>query len=200
MNIYVVDDDENLRETLGNLLEREEDRVQSFANGRAFLSVSNDLAPGCVLLDLCLPDMDGLELQQALVEAGSRHRVVLLTGFGDIPDAVNAMRAGAVDFLRKPFRRAELFEAVDRTRAKISPSPQTPREMEQIERFKELTPRERDVLDASSGGGASKQMAHDLKLSVRTVEMHRSNIVRKLEVPNFVSALLVAQAAAQAKN
>ncbi|MEZ0494938.1 response regulator transcription factor [Sphingomonas sp. IW22] len=193
MNVYVVDDDPDLRRTLALLLQRLGHQVQTFAHAAAFMSVARDLTPGCILLDLCMPGMDGLELQSALKDQHSLHQVILLTGFGEIPEAVRAIRAGAVDFLSKPYRRAELSDAIQRAEASL------PEALAQHagaaggrSAIDSLTPKERDVLHASSGGRSSKQVAHDLSLSVRTVEMHRSSIIRKLGVQNFAGALLIA--------
>ena len=119
MKVYVVDDDRDVATTLQTMLGRMGHDVTWFSNAEAFLAVARDLAPGCVLLDLCLPKMDGLTLQRELLVHDPRHAVVLLSGYGDIPDAVSAMRAGALDFLRKPYRRSELLESLDRAQARI---------------------------------------------------------------------------------
>lgn len=193
MHIYIVDDEPDLQVSLGTMLRRAGHLVQSFSTAKAFSSVATDLTPGCALLDLCLPDLDGLALQAKLQEMGSPHAVVLLTGFGDVPDAVAAMRAGALDFLRKPFRRAELFDAIERAGAALTRRETESQARRQVALLDTLSTRERDVLKASAGGTVSKQVAHALGLSVRTVEMHRANVLRKLGVANFGAALLLAQ-------
>ena len=194
MNIYVVDDEPDLRKTLAMVLERHGHVVQTFATAEAFVSVAEHLTPGCALVDLCLPGMSGLELQDVLRQAGSLHRVILLTGFGEVPEAVRAMRHGAIDFLGKPYRRTELFDAVGRAEKSLEAALAAKRSASERAGLNLLSDKEREVLLASSGGKSSKVVAQDLSLSVRTVEMHRSNIIRKLRVHNFAAALLMAAA------
>jgi two-component system response regulator FixJ len=193
VNIYVVDDDPGVRVTLQALLEEMGHDVQSFSRAQAFLSVATELTAGCAILDLCLPDMDGLALQSKLAEQESPHAVIVVTGFGDVPEAVTAMRSGALDFLRKPFRSHEIFQAVTRAQNQLTARHAEHRAAQHTNAFFELSRRELDVLGASAKGAPSKEVAFALGLSVRTVEMHRANIIRKLHVPNFGAALLLAQ-------
>jgi two-component system response regulator FixJ len=193
MQIYIVDDDADLQISLSFMLSRAGHEVQGFHLARPFLSVASDLPAGCILLDLCLPDIDGLTVQAHLQQMDSPHAVILLTGFGDVPDAVAAMRAGALDFLRKPFRRGELFAALDRAEENLALRRTRLGQDRKIANLDALSPRERDVLWSSAGGAASKQVAYALGLSVRTVEMHRANVIKKLGVSNFGAALLLAQ-------
>lgn len=193
MNIYVVDDDPEMRATLALMLEEVGHQVQTFSRGNALLSVAMDLSPGCVLLDLCLPDLDGLTVQAELTEQVSQHSVIMLTGFGDVPEAVTAMRHGALDFLRKPFRLHEMLAALARAQTQLELRLANQRETRHMNTLVDLSRREQDVLRASATGAPSKTVAHLLDLSVRTVEMHRANIIKKLHVPNFGAALLLAQ-------
>lgn len=193
MNIYVVDDDPGVRVTLQALLEELGHDVQSFSKAQAFLSVATDLTAGCAILDLCLPDMDGLALQAKLAERDSPHAVVVVTGFGDVPEAVTAMRSGALDFLRKPFRSHEIFQAVNRAQSQLAVQQAERRGLQNANALRELSRRELDVLGASATGAPSKEVAFALDLSVRTVEMHRASIIKKLHVSNFGAALLLAQ-------
>jgi len=195
VHIYIVDDDRDIQASLGLTLRRAGHEVQSFGRAGAFLSVEADLTPGCVMLDLCLPDSDGLAVQSELAQLGTRHVIILLSGFGDVPDAVHAMRAGALDFLKKPFRRAELFDALDRAQGALDARRAEQAETQRGTLLETLSTRERDVLMASADGDGAKQVAFTLDLSVRTVEMHRANILKKLKVPNFGAALLLAQGA-----
>lgn len=119
MQIYVVDDDSDLRKSVSISLKAAGFSVQSFATADAFISVANDLTPGCVLLDYCMPGLDGLEAQRLLQFSDSLHRIILCTGVGEIPEAVRAMRAGAVDVLAKPYRRGELLDAIARAGAEL---------------------------------------------------------------------------------
>ena len=119
MYIHIVDDEPELLASLSLILRREGHDVQTFSTGAAFLSVAENLPAGCVLLDLRLPDIEGLEVQYRLGEMDTDHAVILLTGFGEVPDAVSAMRAGAIDFLRKPYRRENLVEALARASEQI---------------------------------------------------------------------------------
>lgn len=193
MNIYVVDDDPGVRVTLQALLEEMGHDVQSFSKAQAFLSVAADLTAGCAILDLCLPDMDGLALQAKLAERDSPHAVVVVTVFGDVPEAVTAMRSGALDFLRKPFRSHEIFQAVNRAQSQLVVQQAERRALQNANALSELSRRELDVLGASATGAPSKEVAFALDLSVRTVEMHRASIIKKLHVANFGAALLLAQ-------
>ena len=194
MNVHIVDDEPELLASLAILLRRAGHDVHCFSTAAAFLSVAADLPLGCVLLDLYLPDGNGLEIQRQLAERGASHPIVLLTGGGEIPDAVQAMRAGAIDFLRKPYRAADLFAALDHAQVAIDEELARRRQNERFAALDRLSPREREVLGALAGGGASKVVAYDLGISVRTVEMHRANILKKLEVNNIGAALLLAQA------
>ncbi|MCL9997950.1 MAG: response regulator [Erythrobacter sp.] len=190
MNVYVVDDDAELRESLASYLGGCGYAVQMFASGAAFLSVAEDLTPGCIVLDLRMPDLDGLALQRALCEMQSGHQIVLLSGYGEVQQAVRAIRAGAIDFLTKPCPPEQVLGAVEHARANLAQVRQ--REDAKI-LLKRLTEREQAILHASAGGKASKQVAHELSLSIRTIEAHRSRIIHKLGAQNFAGALLIAQ-------
>lgn len=194
MHVYIVDDETELLTSLSILLRRAGHDVAGFSTANAFLSVAGDLPLGCVLLDLHLPDLNGLEVQSRLSSQESGHPIVLLTGAGDVPDAVAAMRAGALDFIRKPYRAAELQEALERAQVAIEAARERRRKNEKLSALTRLSAREREVLAALAGGGPSKTVAYDLGISVRTVEMHRANILKKLDVPNIGAALLMAQA------
>ncbi len=138
--------------------------------------------------------MEGLALQAKLAERESPHAVIVVTGFGDVPEAVTAMRSGALDFLRKPFRSHEIFQAVNRAQNQLrSATGRAPQGTAHKRVLRVVTARKLDVLGASATGAPSKEVAFALGLSVRTVEMHRANIIRKLHVSNFGAALLLAQ-------
>lgn len=189
MHVYVVDDDADVRNVITIALQRAGHCVQSFATAEAFLSVAEDLSPGCIILDYCMPGMDGLEAQQQLMSRNSPHRIILFTGVGEIPEAVRAIRAGAIDVLTKPYRRSELLEAIVRAEAELQQIKSINNDSNR-HGFEKLSEKELSILAASSNGQSSKRVAHECGLSVRTIEMHRSNIIKKLNVENFAGALL----------
>lgn len=191
MDIYIVDDDADFAQSLDLMLTESGHSVTSFATASAFLTAAHDLAGGCVLLDLKLPDLDGLEVQSRIAEIG-RHAVILLTGYGKVPDAVAAMKAGAVDFLGKPFSRQNLADALERAERGVEQLNLTARQTSETNK---LTEREIEVLANLALGKSSKVVAFEMNLSVRTIDMHRARIMRKLQVSNISSALLVAREA-----
>jgi two-component system response regulator FixJ len=196
--VYIVDDDKDLAETITLTVRNAGHQATYFSNGEAFLNVCEDLAPGCVLLDLLLPLKNGLEIQAELAQKDHCHAVALLTGYGDVPDAVMAMRAGALDFIRKPYKRSELFDLLDRAEAYIVECERRRREAARYEPLRSLSAREREVLDILGQGNSTKQAAGLMRLSARTIDMHRANILRKLDVASITAALLLARDATAA--
>lgn len=184
--VYVVDDDHAVREALCALLSSIRLEVRAYDSARAFLEEASPDMSGCLVSDVRMPGMSGLELQQALNDRGIRIPVILITGHGDIPMAVQAMKAGASDFLLKPFNEQELL---DRIQASIASHAQVLRESQQQQqaamRFASLTPREREILAQVVEGRHSKTIAHALGISERTVDVHRFNIMRKAAVRNL---------------
>ena len=194
--VYLVDDEEAIRRSAGFMLRTSGHRVEAFESGVDFLKVARDLAPGCILLDIRMPGMDGLEVQEALNDRGIALPVVIMTGHGDITIAVRAMKAGAVDFIEKPFEKAVLMGALERAWQRLERSGQrAARAEEAAMRLRILTPRERDVLDGLVEGLPNKTIAYDLGISPRTVEIHRANVMAKLEVKSLSEALRIAFAA-----
>ena len=183
--VYLVDDDVDVRDALVFLLESEGLPVRAFAEPRSMLDALDADSRGCLVLDVRLPQMDGLQLLAALRERSVTMPAVFISGHGDIPLAVRAVRAGALDFLEKPFRDEVLLEKVyngleiDRT---ASESHSERRVGEQ--RLDELTPREREVMEGMLQGKLNKIIASDLDVSVRTVEVHRANVLDKLHARN----------------
>jgi FixJ family two-component response regulator len=178
--VFVVDDDEAVRASVAMLLESVSLAVRTYASGREFLAAYRDEA-GCLVLDLRMPGVSGLELQQQLAGRGIHLPIVFLTGHGDVPDAVAAMRAGAIDFIRKPFRDQELL---DRVQEAIEVNQRARAEADDVGRIRErlatLTPREREVLDRVVRGEPNKAIAQDLGVSERTIEIHRSRAMSKM--------------------
>lgn len=184
--VYVVDDDHAVRDALCALLGSIRLEVRAYDSAQAFLEEASPDMSGCLVSDVRMPGMSGMELQQALNDRGIRIPVILITGHGDIPMAVQAMKAGAADFLLKPCNEQELL---DRIQASIAAHAQVLRESQQQQqaamRFAALTPREREILAQVVEGRHSKAIAHALGISERTVDVHRFNIMRKAAVRNL---------------
>jgi two-component system response regulator FixJ len=194
--VYVVDDDDAVRRSVGFMLKTSGFDVHAFASGIAFLKEVKTLDPGCVLLDVRMPEMDGLEVQQELNAQGIAMPVIVLTGHGDVATAVQAMKGGASDFLEKPFEKASLLEAIKRGSEKIGRKEEaTKSEHEAKVRIAALTSREQDVLRELVRGHPNKTIAYDLGISPRTVEVHRANVMSKLGVRSLSDALRIAFAA-----
>ena len=194
--IHLVDDDEAIRRSAGFMLKTSGFRVQTYETGVELLKQVRSLEPGCILLDIRMPEMDGLEVQRALREAGCMLPVVIMTGHGDVSVAVQAMKAGAVDFIEKPFEKQSLLTSLDVARGRLEQaSAGATRAEEAGHRLNVLTPRERDVLIGLVNGLPNKTIAYDLGISPRTVEIHRANLMEKLEVRSLSEALRIAFAA-----
>ena len=194
--IYLVDDDDAVRRSAGFMLKTSGFAVEPFASGVEFLKGVEALAPGCILLDVRMPGMDGLEVQRALGERGIAFPVIVLTGHGDVNVAVAAMKAGALDFIEKPFEKAVLLAALEEGFAQIERSDRgKARAAEAVLRLNVLTVREHDVLEGLVRGFPNKTIAYDLGISARTVEIHRANLMTKLNVRSLSEALRIAFAA-----
>lgn len=194
--IHIVDDDDSVRRSVGFMLKTSGHMVKSYASGSDILKEAKRLEPGCILLDIRMPGMDGLEVQQELQNLGVSLPVIIMTGHGDIPLSVRAMKAGAIDFIEKPFEKDALVAAVDEAFRTIARSDAGhERAQSAIVRLQALTPRERDVLDGLAKGLPNKTIAYDLGISPRTVEIHRANLMSKLEVRSLSEALRLAFAA-----
>ncbi|WP_414713417.1 response regulator transcription factor [Sphingomonas sp.] len=171
-------------------------KVDLFTQGEEFLKGAAKLDPGCVLLDIRMPGMDGLEVQRALAEQGVSLPVIIMTGHGDVGLAVRAMKAGAIDFIEKPFEKATLMSALEQGFSRIGETDlRRLRAQEAATRLEALTPRERDVLKGLVSGLPNKSIAYDLGISPRTVEIHRANLMTKLDVKSLSEALRIAFAA-----
>jgi two-component system response regulator FixJ len=194
--VHLVDDDESVRRSVGFMLNTSGLQVRAYASGTEFLKGAKILEPGCVLLDIRMPGMDGLEVQQALMDAGVSLPVIIMTGHGDVPLSVRAMKAGAVDFIEKPFEKTELLAALERGFAVLRRSDdRRERTRQATVRLQVLTRREREVLGGLAAGLPNKTIAYNLSISPRTVEIHRANVMNKLDVRSFSEALRLAFAA-----
>jgi len=194
--IHVVDDEEAIRRSASFMLKTAGFDVQTWPSGVAFLKEARSAAQGCILLDVRMPEMDGLEVQQALIERGMALPVIVLTGHGDISVAVRAMKAGAVDFLEKPFEKARLLDAIEEAFARLEDvAGRADRAQDAAVAVASLTAREREVLEGLAQGLPNKTIAYDLDISARTVEVHRANLMSKLNVRSLSEALRIAFAA-----
>ena len=194
--VHLVDDDEAIRRSAGFMLKTSGYKVSAYPSGVELLKEGKDLPPGCILLDVRMPEMDGLQVQEALKERGIGHPVIVMTGHGDVTVAVQAMKAGAVDFIEKPFEKAVLLSAIEEGFSRIEHAGRSHARAEEAQvRLQALTPRERDVLEGLVRGHPNKTIAYDLEISPRTVEIHRANLMSKLGVASLSEALRIAFAA-----
>ena len=178
--VFVVDDDESVRTSIRFLLKSVGLDNQAFASATEFLAAYDPAQPGCLVLDVRMPGMSGLELQDQLNLRGATLPVIFITGHGDIPMAVEAMQHGAHDFLQKPFRDQDLIHRIQQALAKDAKTRAALEEHDRIRsRLETLTPREREVLALMTQGKPNKIMAHELGVSQRTVEIHRARVMEK---------------------
>jgi two-component system, LuxR family, response regulator FixJ len=197
--VYVIDDDAAVRDSVTILLEARSLAVQSFASGEAFLSEAPSLEPGCVVTDLRMPQMDGLELLRQLRERNLRFPVIVMTAHGEVQLAVQALKAGALDFIEKPFPGNVLLEAILTGLAAIEQSRQVDSELAEInERLSLLTPREDQVMAELVAGHQNKVIAHHLGMSPRTVEVHRARVMEKMRARSLSALVRMAIAAGRA--
>jgi FixJ family two-component response regulator len=181
--VFIVDDDAAVRDSIQELLESVGLRAESYASGQAFLDNLQPQRPGCLVLDVRMAGMGGLVLQEKLNELGAGIPVIIITGHGDVPMAVRALKAGAVDFVQKPYRDQLLLDSINNALtvdaiARRSQDGHNKRDLQ----LAALTKREQEVLDKLLTGAISKQIARELGISTRTVEAHRQNLLRKLQV------------------
>ena len=194
--VHVVDDDDAIRRSVGFALKTSGFQVRVYASGSELVKAAPDLEPGCILLDIRMPGMDGLEAQAALSAKGVTLPVIIMTGHGDVSLAVRAMKAGAVDFIEKPFQKAILLGAIEQGFARLNHSAANRGQAhEAAVNLQLLTPREREVLDGLAKGLPNKSIGYDLNISPRTVEIHRANLMSKLGVKSLSEALRIAFAA-----
>lgn len=190
--VHIVDDDAAVRRSLERLLDSAGLKTVSYEGSAAFLDAAAGLSSGCVLLDLRMPGMDGLELQARLLQLGVSLPVIVMTGQADVPSAVRAMKAGAVDFIEKPHNDEALLSAIEAALARAGRADPDGEAAEARQRIAALSPRERQVLDALVAGRPNKVIAFDLGISVRTVEVHRSRMMERLGVRQLAEAIRLA--------
>jgi FixJ family two-component response regulator len=192
--VYVIDDDRLMRGALSTLFRSVELGVKTFSSATEFLQHALPAVPSCLILDIRMPRLSGLDLQAELGRLGINMPVIFITGYGDIPMSVRAMKAGAVDFLTKPFRDQEMVDAVtaalqrDRKRRSEEES-----HSEVQARFASLTQRERQIMGLVTGGLMNKQVAARIGISERTVKIHRGNLMRKMQAKSLAELVVMAQ-------
>lgn len=196
--VFVVDDDPALTDGLALLLSSAGLCVETFANAQTFLDAYRPDRPGCVIADIRMPGMSGLELQERLVDDGVHIPVIILTGHGDVSAAVRALKGGAVDFLEKPFNAQKLLGQVNEAIAKDAEARRAVARQEEVARcIARLTPREAEILELIINGNANKVIALELNISERTVELHRSRIMKKMRARSVTDLVRSTMAVSQ---
>jgi two-component system, LuxR family, response regulator FixJ len=191
--VHLIDDDEAVRHSLAFVLTTAGHATRVYESGSAFLMALETLQPGCIVSDVRMPGIDGLELLRKLRDLGIDMPVIIITGHADVPLAVEAMKAGASDFIEKPFDDAMLLRAIDVALASYEAGSNHDAERAEIRnRLNSLTSREREVLDGLLAGYPNKTIAYDLKLSPRTVEVHRGNVMAKMGATSLSSLVRMA--------
>jgi FixJ family two-component response regulator len=193
--VYLVDDDAGVLKALSRLLRAKGYDVRPYSSPQVFLEEHDVAVPGCAVLDVSMPGLDGLELQRALTLTNGFHRpVVFVTGKGDIPTSVRAMKAGAIDFLTKPVKDVDLFEAVSRAAVRDAEMRRLHSELESMQaKVDTLTPREREVLTHVVAGRLNKQIAGDLGTVEKTIKVHRSRMMEKLGIRTVADLVRMAE-------
>jgi len=184
--ILVVDDDVSVREALGGLIQSAGWRVETFASAQEFLARLPADAPGCLVLDVHLPGLSGLELQKRMAEIDLDIPIIFITGHGDVPTSVRAMKAGALEFLTKPFADQDLLEAIRQAIRRNQATRQQRAKMRELQdHYRSLTPREREVMERVVSGLLNKQIAAELGISEITVKAHRGQVMHKMQAPSL---------------
>jgi two-component system response regulator FixJ len=196
--VHIVDDDAAVRRSLERLLRAANFVPISYATAAAVIDAAPGLSAGCLLLDIWMPGLGGFEAQARLAQLGVRLPVIVMTGYGDVPTAVKAMKSGAVDFIEKPFDEDRLLGAVEAALRDGGPSPRDREASRAAERMAALSPREREVLDGLVAGRPNKAIAFELGISVRTVEVHRARMLERLGTGSLAEAIRLAVLATMA--
>jgi FixJ family two-component response regulator len=193
--VFVIDDDASMRTAISSLIRSVELRVEVFASASEFLATKRTDGPSCLILDVRLPGVSGLEFQAALADANSVIPIIFITGHGDIPMSVKAMKAGAVEFLTKPFRDQDLLDAVQVAIERTQSWHESEKAVSELRaKFQSLTHREKEVMAWVTSGLLNKQVAAELGVSEITVKVHRGNVTRKMGAKSLVDLVRMADA------
>jgi FixJ family two-component response regulator len=192
--IFLVDDDPGVLKALSRMLDTKGYEVRAFSSSTEFLAQHDPSIPGCAIFDVSMPGLDGIELQAALKAGGVERPVIFITGVGDIPVSVQAMKAGAIDFLAKPVKSQQLLAAVALATEKEAQAVELRSELASVnDRISKLTPREREVLTHVIAGRLNKQIAADLGTVEKTIKLHRGRMMRKMGVRTVADLVRIAQ-------
>ena len=192
--VFVIDDDPSIRQAIESLIRSVGMHVRTFASAQEFMSSTRPDAPACLVLDVRMPGLSGLDLQRELLTAGIRIPVIFITGHGDIPMSVRAMKAGAVEFLTKPFRDQDLLDAISQALERDRTMRSQYAELAELRsRFEQLTPREREVMELVVSGLLNKQIAARLNISEITVKLHRHQVMEKMKADSLAELVRIAE-------
>ena len=191
--VFIVDDDRGMRQAIHDLVESVGLRAESFATGEDFLGTRQIVRPSCLVLDVRLPQMSGLDFQRRLAESGMRIPIIFITAHGDIPMSVRALKSGAVEFLTKPFRDQDLLDAIQQALERDGITQKEQAEIHDLQgRYHALTVREREVMTLVVSGMLNKQIASEIGASEATVKVHRGNVMRKMQAASVVDLVRMA--------
>jgi len=192
--VYVVDDDQLFRRSTERLIRKAGLNVQPFASARDFLKSPRPEGPACLVLDVRMPGLSGMDLQREMTQMGIHIPIIFMTGHGDIPMSVRAMKAGAVEFLTKPFRSRDLLDAVHAAIERDRAALQKQSEIQELrKRYERLTPREREVMGLVAAGLLNKQVAGKLSTTEATIKFHRAHIMEKMRAPSLADLIRMAE-------
>ena len=191
--VFIVDDDRSMRQAVQDLVESVGLHAESFATGGEFLGRGRITSPSCLVLDVRLPQVSGLDFQNRLAEIGMQIPIIFITAHGDVPMSVKALKAGAVEFLTKPFRDQDLLDAIQQALQRDRAAREQQAEILNVhERYKTLTPREREVMVLVVSGLLNKQIAAEIGASEATIKIHRGNMMQKMQVGSLIELVRIA--------
>ena len=194
--VFVIDDDQSMRKSLERLLDAASYKAELFSSASEFLSRSAYAGPSCVIVDVRMPELNGIDFQKALIEVGREEQLVFITGHGDVPMCAKAMKAGAVDFLPKPFKSKQLLESVERSLTRSAEQRRRASEKTHArDLIERLTPREHEVMQLVATGMLNKQVGGELGMAEKTVKTHRAHVMQKLGITSVAELMVLLQKA-----